>query len=89
MGFECIRTYILDSETGASLKASSWALDPDEQQTSGGDWNCPSRGGRRVDQPMCKKARWSRVLNTPFPDPLVEEVKHSLAGTLFEGMGDD
>lgn len=86
MGFERIRTYILDSETGASLKASSWTLDPEEKQTSGGNWN--GRGGRkrREDQPMVKKARWTRELNAPFPDPLVEEVKNNPAIPLFEGV---
>lgn len=60
MGFSKIQTYILDSETGTSLKAAGFVL---EGQTGGGDWNRPSRGGRRVDQPMQQKSRWVKVLS--------------------------
>ena len=60
MGFEKIQTYILMSEPGTSLKAAGWSF---EAHTSGGTWNRPSRGNRRVDQPMCQKSRWSKTLN--------------------------
>lgn len=56
MGFESIQTFILDSEPGTSLKAAGW--ERDEELRGGGDWNVPSRGGRRTDQPMGKKVRW-------------------------------
>jgi hypothetical protein len=59
IGYEKIQTFILESETGVSLKAAGWAY---EQESAGGDWNCKGRTGRRVDQPMCKKHRWGRVL---------------------------
>lgn len=59
MGFEKIQTFILESETGASLKASGWEF---EAHSSGGDWNVPSRGGRRTDQPMEAKQRWAKSL---------------------------
>lgn len=56
MGFEEIQTFILETEPGTSLQAAGWTKD--EDYSSGGDWNRPSRGGRRIDQPQCKKQRW-------------------------------
>jgi hypothetical protein len=64
MGFEKIQTYILESETGTTLLAAGWTL---EARTKGGDWNRPSRGGRRTDQPMEDKQRWSKILNPAIP----------------------
>jgi hypothetical protein len=63
MGFEKIQTYILDSESGKSLKASGWMF---EEMTSGGDWNHSKQfnGKRRTDQPMSPKQRWSKNLIT-------------------------
>lgn len=58
MGFAKIQTFILDSEPGTSLKAAGWTC---EGPTAGGDWNRPSRGGRRTDQPMEPKTKWSRT----------------------------
>ena len=60
MGFIKIITYILESENGASLKASGWVLDA---LTRGGDWNVASRGGRRTDQPQEPKQRWVKICN--------------------------
>lgn len=60
MGYHKIQTYILDSETGISLTASSWILEDDN--VGGGAWNI-SRPDRRSDQPICKKQRWSKILN--------------------------
>jgi len=59
MGFIRIQTFILDSEPGTSLKATGWVMDG---ITPGGNWNCPSRKGRREDQPMQPKQRWVRNL---------------------------
>ncbi len=61
MGFEKIQTYILESESGTSLKASGWRFDG---MTSGGDWNHSKKysGKRRVDQPQCPKQRWVKDL---------------------------
>ncbi len=59
MGFERIQTYILESESGASLRASGWEFDG---WTEGGDWNTPARKGRRTDQPMERKQRWKKDL---------------------------
>lgn len=58
MGFEKIQTFILESETGVSLKASGWVFDG---WSAGGDWNRLSRGGRRTDQPQVRKQRWVKV----------------------------
>lgn len=41
MGYTKIITYILESETGTSLKASGWHLEADH--VGGSDWNVPSR----------------------------------------------
>lgn len=61
MGFDKIQTYVLESEPATSVKAAGWQF---EQMTQGGDWNSPSRGGRRTDQPMVKKQRWAKILRT-------------------------
>lgn len=62
MGFDKIQTYILESESGLSLKASGWTF---EAKIVGGDWNHSSAysGKRRTDQPMEPKQRWSKTLN--------------------------
>lgn len=59
MGYRKIQTYILQSESGTSLKATGWKF---EAMTAGGDWNCNVRTNRRTDQPQEPKQRWSRVL---------------------------
>jgi hypothetical protein len=59
MGFTDIETAILDSEPGTSLRAAGFTF---RRMTDGGDWNRPSRGGRRTDQPMCKKQIWGKCL---------------------------
>ena len=58
MGYERIITYILETESGTSLKASGWEY---EGMTAGGSWDCPSRP-RKTDAPQCKKQRWVRRL---------------------------
>ena len=58
MGYQKIQTYILDTEPGVSLKAAGWAY---ETTTSGGTWNCNVRTGRREDQPLQPKQRWSKA----------------------------
>lgn len=58
LGYKRIVTYTLESENGASLKASGWALDG---VTAGGSWDTPSR--RRKDTaPICPKKRWIKYL---------------------------
>ncbi len=59
MGYEKIITYILENETGSSLKASNWKLE--NASCGGGSWNCLSRP--RVDKaPLCKKQRWELLI---------------------------
>ena len=57
LGYDSIGTYILDSESGASLRASGWTM---SHKTIGRSWNCPSRA--RVDKhPTEDKQYWERV----------------------------
>lgn len=58
MGFHKIVTYILDTESGASLRAAGWRK---EANTRGGSWNCSSRP-RENTSPICPKQRWARDL---------------------------
>lgn len=60
MGFKRIQTFILEEEIGTSLKAAGWEFD---RMSDGGNWNVPSRGGRRTDQPQQPKQRWKKELN--------------------------
>lgn len=65
MGYRKIQTYILDIESGTSLKASGWLCDG---PAGGGQWNHTGEtmgifgANRRDDQPTCGKVRWSRTL---------------------------
>ena len=59
MGYNWIQTTILENETGVSLIAAGWHFD---HMIKGRDWNCPSRGGRRIDQPMCDKLVYKKEL---------------------------
>lgn len=59
LGYREIQTFILESEPGTSLVAAGWTrVGP----SAGGDWNRPSRGGRRTDQPQEPKVKWNRLL---------------------------
>ena len=58
MGYSKIITYILDSESGTSLKASGWHKEAD---VSGRNWSCPSRP-RNTVAPTCNKQRWAKNL---------------------------
>jgi hypothetical protein len=60
MGYLKVQTYTLASESGVSLRAAGYQR---TGEVRGGDWNRPSRGGRRTDQPLCDKVRWERVVN--------------------------
>ena len=59
MGYTKIITYILDIESGISLKASGWHKECD---TKGGQWNCPSRP-RNTTAPTRAKQRWAKLLH--------------------------
>lgn len=62
LGYKKIQTYILASEPGTSLKALKQRGWQEEAKVIGRDWNCPSRGGRRTDQPQEDKIRWAALL---------------------------
>lgn len=61
MGYEKIQTYILETESGASLIASGWELE--DAKAGGGQWVYTNGKPRRTDQPVCYKQRWSKTLN--------------------------
>jgi hypothetical protein len=61
MGYQKIQTYILETETGKSLKASGWTLET--VSAGGGQWKHTDGLPRRTDQPTQTKQRWSKVLN--------------------------
>lgn len=48
LGYTKIITYILESENGASLKASGWRCEA--ENVGGGSWHCPSRPRDVVDR---------------------------------------
>lgn len=58
MGYWKIVTYILEIETGVSLRASGWRFDG---FTQGGSWDTPSRR-REQKAPTCRKQRWIKLL---------------------------
>jgi hypothetical protein len=59
MGYCKIQTYILNSESGISLKATGWEL---EALTAGGQWVRKDGITNRTDQPTDKKQRWVKYL---------------------------
>ena len=68
LGYEKIRTYILDSETGISLLAAGWYL---EEAEAGGGHGWHTRSGRNNNQPENKKQRWAKDLNPPLSRKVV------------------
>lgn len=58
LGYEKAVTYILESEDGASLKASGFSY---EAYVKGHSWDCPSRP-RQTKAPTCDKQRWGKDL---------------------------
>lgn len=69
MGYSKIITYILETESGTSLKASGWKCE--ELSAGGGSWSVPSRPreqtqltlfGETEKYPICKKQRWAKEL---------------------------
>lgn len=57
MGYKRIVTYILESESGHSLKSASWKY---VKNTSGGKWSRPSRE-RKDKHPIEPKQLWERI----------------------------
>lgn len=60
-GFTRIITYTLESESGASMRASGWFEDG---RSRGGSWSRPARA-RGVSGPTEPKVRWARELARP------------------------
>jgi hypothetical protein len=60
LGYERAITYILESEDGASVKASGFIYEADVK--GGRNWDCPSRP-RNTIMPTCNKQRWVKYLN--------------------------
>lgn len=58
LGYCKIIPYILNSESGVSLKAAGWTF---EAYTSGGSWNRTKRP-RDTSAPTVPKQRWGKVL---------------------------
>lgn len=58
-GFNSIQTYILESESGDSLKAAGWEY---VYTTRGGEWKHSDGKPRRNDQPSEPKQLWRKVL---------------------------
>ena len=58
MGYRKIGTYILESESGVSLKASGWKF---KHAVKGHSWDRPDRP-RSDDHPLCDKQYWEKVL---------------------------
>lgn len=54
LGFVRLTTFILETESGASLKAAGWRF---EELTRGGSWDRPLRH-RKDNSPTCPKQRW-------------------------------
>lgn len=61
MGFDCIQTYILDTEDGTSLKAAGWQM---EGEVYGREWKRADGDPRRTDQPNTAKTRWAKSFTT-------------------------
>jgi poly-gamma-glutamate capsule biosynthesis protein CapA/YwtB (metallophosphatase superfamily) len=59
MGFSKIQTYILEDESGITLKAAGWTREL--MTTEGHRWT--NRDDRRSDQPTCRKWRWAKDLS--------------------------
>ncbi len=59
LGYLRIQTYVMETEHGASLKASGWV---NEGVCGGGQWKHTDGKERRTDQPTCKKMRWAKIL---------------------------
>lgn len=59
LGYARVGTYILSTESGASLVATGWVRG---HTTAGGSWNSGKRKGRREDQPQMPKVYWYKDL---------------------------
>lgn len=78
MGFQSIQTYILDSESGVSLKASGWQF---EAISDGGTWSREQRE-RKQKAPTNQKLKFTKTLNPKAAD-LVLSKKEKAQFELF------
>lgn len=62
LGYSMIQTFILETESGISLRATGWEMG---HTTKAEKWNRPSRAGRREDQPNCRKVLWFKKFASP------------------------
>ena len=60
MGFHKIQTFILESESGDSLRAAGWVFDG---YSEGGEFDRPSRRRKPATYPTERKQRWAKYLN--------------------------
>lgn len=70
LGFRQIQTYILDTESGVSLRAAGWRFDAlGESNPKSQRWNRPNSGRVRGDDqhPLGVKQRWVRDLAPANP----------------------
>ena len=65
MGYRRIQTYILEEETGTTLRAAGWT---NHGTAGGGQWKHTDGKPRRTDQPTGTKSRWAKSL-AARPDP--------------------
>jgi len=84
MGYLRIQTYILETETGVSLRAAGWTY---EGEAGGGQWKHTDGKQRRTDQPTCMKGRWAKCLNVAAPTIVLNNVSQSDEPDLFADLG--
>ena len=60
LGYKKIQTYILETESGTSLKASGWICE--SERTRSGQWVHSDGKKRRDDQPTMFKKRYAKYL---------------------------
>lgn len=87
MGYSSIQTFTMDSEGGASLRASGWTRG---HETPGRSWAVPSRD-REDSHPLGTKRHWHKILNEDI-DWIAPELVIDNQPTLFacdiEGGGE-
>jgi hypothetical protein len=82
LGYGKIQTYILEQESGTSLRAAGWSM---EAISQGREWKHTDGVPRRTDQPMGDKARWSMMLNAMPPSKVNLPHRRHESFPLFEG----
>lgn len=89
LGYARIQTYILDEETGVTLRASGWDC---QGEAGGGQWKHTDGKPRRTDQPTGTKTRWAKRLNDDPPVaviiPEIETIDDSSQMPLLETGGE-